>query len=116
MATSIGRGKAETVPTVCMLRGDGGESYAMHLREFTPASANQVSFGQQGLAVIGHWPGASRIPGRNDRSVRTHELHLRRAIARKLASGRGAFLEYHIPTAVAGRVGAGASRRGNAST
>ena len=47
-----------------------GEPYTpQSTKTLFPTAANQMSFGQREMPIVGHWPRKSRMPGRYDRSV-----------------------------------------------
>ena len=82
-----------------------GETYTLRSpKNLFPIAANQMSFDQKELAIIGHWPSTSRMPDRYDRGVCANELLLRNAIAQRLAAGWSLAPAYHIPTTVDGSV------------
>ena len=90
------------------LGGPMGESYTMHSpKNLFPTAANQMSFGQIELTIIGRWPLTARMPDRYDHSVWPNEMLLRNTIVRKFATGWVPAPAYHIPTTVAGRVRVG---------
>ena len=101
----------------CVGLGDEkGESYTLHSREnLLQAAANQMSFDQKELAIIGHWHSASKMPERYDRIVCPREPLLRNTTARKFAAGREHAAAYHLPTTVVGRVRFGKAEDENAS-
>ena len=52
------------------LGGEKGESYTLRPRKnLFPTAANQMSFDQGGLSIIGHWLGSSKMPERYGRIV-----------------------------------------------
>ena len=82
-----------------------GESYTMHSPEnLFPAAANQMSFDQRELPIIGHWSSASKMPDRYGRSVCASEMLLRNTIIQRTVEGWGMAPAFHLPTTVVGHV------------
>ena len=99
------------------LGGEKGEPYTLHPpKNLFPTAANQVSFNQRELPIIGYWSSTSKMPERYDRSVCPNELLLRNTIVDKFATGWEPVPAYHIPDNGSGAIGnRKASGRGNAS-
>ena len=76
---------------LCTSIGDpDGEAYTPHSpKNLFPTAANQMSFDQRELSIIGHWPSTSRTPERYDRSVCASELLLRNTIIHQIVGRMG---------------------------
>ena len=78
-----------------------GETYTQHSpKNLPPTAANQMSFDQMAVTIIGHWPSTSRMPERYDSSVCANELRLRNTIVQRMASGWSLAPAYHIPNTI----------------
>ena len=91
-----------------------GDDYTLRPpNNLIPTEANQMSFGQRELAIIGHWSITSRIPERYDRTVGSVELLLRNTIVHQIVAGWDIAPSYHLPATVSGhlRIGKTEGRR-----
>ena len=85
------------------LGDEEGEKYTPHSpKNLFPTAANQLSFEQRELNIIGHWSSSSKMPERYDRSACANELLLRNTIVQRIKTGREVAPPFHLPHAVAG--------------
>ena len=89
---------------LCVALGDAeGERYTLRSpKNMFPTAANQLSFDQRELKIIGHWASTSKMPERYDRSACANELLLRNTIVQRMRTGWEVAPAFHLPLTIAG--------------